>query len=140
LTDELVALLKRHREDQAAERELAAELWCEGGWVFASPVGEPVNPATNNDEWKRLLVAAGLRDGRLHDARHTAATVLLIIGVPERAVMEIMGWASSSMAKRYQHMTAKIRRDIARQVGGVIWQTEPGEDDDGAAGGALVRT
>jgi integrase len=34
-----------------------------------------------------LLAAAGVRDGRLHDARHTAATVLLLLGVPERAVM-----------------------------------------------------
>jgi hypothetical protein len=53
--------------------------------------------------------------------------------------MEIMGWASSTMAKRYQHMTTKIGRDITRQVGGVIWQTEPGEDDEGTAG-AFVRT
>jgi restriction system protein len=40
-----------------------------------------VNPSTDYHQWKRLLVDAGLRDGRLHDARHTAATVLLILGV-----------------------------------------------------------
>ena len=34
---------------------------------------------------------AGVRDGRLHDARHTAATVPLVLGVPERSVMSIMG-------------------------------------------------
>lgn len=39
-----------------------------------------------------------LRDGRLHDARHTAATVLLVLEVPERTVMAIMGWSSTSMA------------------------------------------
>ena len=65
-----------------------------------------------------------MRDGRLHDARHTAATVLLIIGVAERAVMEIMGWSNSAMAKRYQHLTNKIRRDIAKQVDGLIWKPE----------------
>ncbi|MEQ4305236.1 tyrosine-type recombinase/integrase [Plantactinospora sp. B6F1] len=53
---------------------------------------------------------AELRDGRLHDARHTAATELLLLGVPERAVMGIMGWSNSSMAVRYQHTTAQIRR------------------------------
>jgi hypothetical protein len=41
-------------------------------------------------------------------------------GVPERAVMDIMGWSSSSMAKRYQHLTAQIRKDIAKRVGGLL--------------------
>jgi integrase len=72
-------------------------------------------------EWKSLLVAAGIRNGRLHDARHTAATVLLLLGVPERAVMDVMGWSSSAMVKRYQHITAPVRMDIAERVGGLLW-------------------
>ena len=36
--------------------------------------------------------SAGLRDGRLHDARHTAGTILLILGVPDTVVDAIMGW------------------------------------------------
>jgi hypothetical protein len=44
------------------------------------------------------LAAAGLRDGRLHDARRTAGTMLLILGVPERAVMGLMCWSSTGMA------------------------------------------
>jgi integrase len=59
-------------------------------------------------------------NGRLHDARHTAATVLLLLGVPERAVMDAMGWFSSSMVKRYQHITAPVRMDIAKRVGGLL--------------------
>jgi integrase len=85
--------------------------------VFASETGRPLNPNTDYHEWKRLLRDAGLRDSRLHDARHTAATVLLIRGVPERAVMGIIGWASTSMAALYQHITDPIRADIARRVG-----------------------
>jgi hypothetical protein len=41
--------------------------------------------------WKKLLGDAGIRDGRLHDARHTAATVLLILGVPD-VVDATTGW------------------------------------------------
>ena len=63
--------------------------------------------------------------GRLHDARHTAARVLLLLGVPERAVMGVMGWSNTAMAARYQHVTATIQRDIATRVGGLIWR--PGE-------------
>ncbi|MBA2324278.1 MAG: tyrosine-type recombinase/integrase, partial [Pseudonocardiales bacterium] len=64
---------------------------------------------------------------RTHDARHTAATVLLILGVPERAVMGLMGWSTTAMAARYQHITGTIRNDVAERVGGLIWGAAAGE-------------
>ena len=122
----LVELLRKHRVEQDAERETAAQLWREGGWVFASPLGELITPRSDCQYWKALLQEAGVRHVRLHDARHTAATVLLLLGVPERGVMGIMGWSHSSMAARYQHLTAVIRDDIAERVGGLLWApTEP---------------
>ena len=127
LPDELVEMLKLHREEQDRERQRAAQLWRDGGWVFASPVGDALNPNSDYHEWKALLKAAGVRHGRLHDARHTAATVLLVLGVPERTVMSVMGWSSTSMAARYQHVTDPIRSDVARRVGGLLWAENKGE-------------
>lgn len=121
LPDELADLLKLHRRAQDRERAAAGGQWAPGDWVFATEVGEPLNPRTDYDEWKRLLAGAGVRDGRLHDARHTASTVLLILGVPERTVMSIMGWSSTAMAARYQHVTDSIRQDVAKRVGGLLW-------------------
>ena len=131
LPDQLVELLRTHRAEQDRERVEAAQLWT-GGWVFASPTGAPLNPRTDWTDWKKLLHRAGVRDGRLHDARHTAATVLLLLGVPERAVMGVMGWSNTAMAARYQHVTAAVQRDIAGRVGGLIWQAS-GEPTDSAA-------
>ena len=45
--------------------------------------------------------------------------------------MGIMGWSNSTMASRYQHLTAEIRRDIAYRVGGLIWETTGGSDGPG---------
>jgi integrase len=100
LPDELVALLKRHQEEQNAEREKAADLWTETGYVFTTPTGRPLNPRCDYDEWKLLVEAAKVPDGRLHDARHTAATVLLLLGVAERTVMGIMGWSNPALSRR----------------------------------------
>ena len=80
LPDELVALLLLHRIEQDCERLVAAQLWVESGYAFTSPVGAPLIPSTDYDAWKQFLTEAKVRDGRLHDARHTAATVLLILG------------------------------------------------------------
>jgi integrase len=93
----------------------------EGGWLFATRLGRPINPNSDYREWKAPLVRAGVRHARLHDARHTAATVLLVLGVPERTVMSIMGWSSTSMAARYQHVTQPIRREVANRVGGLLF-------------------
>jgi integrase len=140
LPDQMVSLLRQHKQDQEAERIKAAQLWNDSDWVFATATGGPLNPRTDYTEWKRLLKRAGLRETRLHDARHTAATVLLVLEVAERAVMGIMGWSNSAMAKRYQHLTDQVRHDVAERVGGLLWHhtvEDRGDPDDGAAG-ALV--
>jgi integrase len=117
--------------EQARERELAGDLRHEGGWPFTTPTGDPLNPNTDYHQWKELLKAAGLRAGRLHDARHTAAAVLLILGVPERTVMGIMGSSSTGMTRRYQHVRDAIRQSVAEQVDGLLW----GGNTGGAAEG-----
>jgi hypothetical protein len=47
--------------------------------------------------------------------------MLLVLNVGTRAVMDLMGWSSSSMAARYQHVTNDLRHDIANSVGGLFW-------------------
>jgi len=130
LPDELGRLLELHREEQERDRRRAGAEWHETGYVFTSPFGAPLVPSTDYDAWKQLLTDAKVRDGRLHDARHTAATVLLILGVPERVVMQIMGWSSTAMAARYQHVTSGILKDVAERVGGLIWEVAKDADGD----------
>ncbi|WP_327375058.1 site-specific integrase [Streptomyces sp. NBC_01216] len=128
--DELLQLLRQHKEDQARERARARDLWTEKGYVFTSPTGEPLNPNTDYHKWKELLKAAGVRDARLHDARHTAATVLLILGVSDAVVDSIMGWEpgkSARMRRRYQHLTSRVLKDTAAKVGGLLWGTDQSE-------------
>jgi integrase len=51
---------------------------------------------------------------------HTAATVLLVLGVPEPTVMGVMGWSSTALAARYQYITDPIRRDVASRLGALL--------------------
>ena len=125
LPEQLVELLRTHREQQDVERDRAGVLWTEGEWLFATERGIPLNPRTDYTQWKNLLDTAGVRDMPLHGARHTAATVLLLLGVPDRAVMGLMGWTKAEMTNRYQHLTQEIRCDIAGQVGDLLWGPSP---------------
>lgn len=121
LPERVLTLLTEHQRAQQREREMAGNLWEDHGFVFASETGRPVDPRADNREWSELLAEAHVREARLHDARHTAATVLLVLGVSQRAVMGLMGWSNSSMTTRYQHLTPDLRRDIAHQVDELLW-------------------
>lgn len=125
----LVGALLAHQQTQDAERTLAAELWRDGQWVFTQPTGRPIDPCADYDEWKALLAAARVRDARLHDARHTAATMLLVLNVPSRTVMDLMGWSQLSMTQRYQHVPDELRRDVADKLGRLLWTSTNNEDD-----------
>ena len=117
----LVDLLLAHRDIQEQERRTAGSMWEDNGFVFAQPNGRPVDPKADYQAWKDLLTEAGVREARLHDARHTAATTLLVLNIGTRAVMDLMGWSSSSMAARYQHVSDDLRHDIADSLGGLFW-------------------
>ena len=46
--------------------------------------------------------------------------MLLVLNVGTRAVMDMTGWSSSSMAAHYQHVTNDLRHDIANSLGGLF--------------------
>ena len=121
MPDELTKLMKAHRDNQVQAKVRAGSQWKGGDWVFTDLMGEPLNNIGDYRRWKALIKRAGVRDARLHDARHTAATILLLLGVSERAVIDIMGWSTGKMTLVYQHITAGVRQDVAGRVGTFIW-------------------
>lgn len=78
----LVALLRRHKARQAAEKLAAGGAYQDGGWLVADELGRPWYPDTVSERFADLVKAAGLRRIRLHDTRHTAASLMLASGVP----------------------------------------------------------
>jgi integrase len=62
-------------------------MWQDYGWVFSDEFGRAISPRTDWGHWKKLLQRATVRDVRLHDARHTAGTCLLLLRVNLRAII-----------------------------------------------------
>ncbi|SCK46776.1 Phage integrase family protein [Streptomyces sp. WMMB 322] len=90
---------------------------------LAKPLGGPLSANTDYHDCKRLLDDAGVRDARLHAARHTAATVLMLLGVPDRVIDQIMGWepgTSARMRARYLHVPDAMLKDVARKLAEAI--------------------
>jgi integrase len=85
LLDELAAW----RRVQLEERLAAGPAWKGGEWVLARARG-PVSPWSLSTWWSGFAKRAGV-DARLHDLRHTAATLMAAAGVPPRVLAEMLG-------------------------------------------------
>lgn len=127
LPSPLVQELLAHRRRQAEERLRAGRAWhAEFDLAFPDEIGRPMDPARDRREWKVLLKQAGVRDARLHDARHTAATLLLAQGIDLRTVMAIMGWTEMATAQRYAHAVDELKVEAARRMGSALWPAHSG--------------
>ncbi|MGN9793554.1 tyrosine-type recombinase/integrase [Streptomyces sp. OZ13] len=107
-----IAPLRWRRMRQAAAKVRAGESWDEGGYVFATRNGRPVEPRNVYRSFTRVAASAGLRVIRLHDARHGCATLLTAAGVAPRVVMEILGHSQISITMDvYTHVVQDTQRE-----------------------------
>jgi integrase len=88
-----VAALREHRKRQLEERLAWGSAYRDCGFVFCREDGPPVWPADFSAAFKRHVKAAGLPVIRLHDLRHTHATLALEAGVHPKVVSERLGHA-----------------------------------------------
>ena len=122
LPEPLRLALVRHRVWQASQRLAAGELWEDGGFLFCQANGRPIDARRDWLDWKALLKAAGVRDARLHDARHTAATLLLQQGVPARVAMQILGHSQIGLTLgTYSHVVPELADEAAERMGTALW-------------------
>ena len=94
---QLVSEFKAHRKRQLEERLKAGEAWQDSGHVFTDELGGPIFPQYLSRHFRTLVANAGLRQIRLHDARHSAATMLLEGGTPVHIVSKMLGHSRSSI-------------------------------------------
>ncbi|MEV4581878.1 tyrosine-type recombinase/integrase [Nonomuraea jabiensis] len=118
---ELLAQLKAHREVQDAERERAGDRWEDHGLVFATKHGSPIERTEDWKIWKSILQQAGVRDVRVHDARHTATTLLIEQGVNIRVVQQVLGHTRVTTTERYTHVSAPLMRDAGERLASALW-------------------
>jgi integrase len=85
----LIALLRRHRSAQAVEKLAAGAAYEDGGWLVADELGRPYYPDSLSAWFDGAIAKAGLRRIRLHDCRHTAASLMLAEGVPVKVVADL---------------------------------------------------
>jgi integrase len=112
-----IAALKAHRARQLEARLAAGAEWQEQGFVFTTPIGTPCDPFNLHKRFKALLTEAGLPSFRIHDLRHSCASLLLAQGVNPRVVMETLGHSQISLTlNTYSHVLPPLQKDAAAKM------------------------
>jgi integrase len=116
-----VAVLERHAEDQEAERLSAGSAWRETGLVFTEADGAALNPDLYSKLFTRLVGQANVPSIRLHDLRHTHATLALEAGVHPKIVSDRLGHATVGITlDLYSHVSPSLDEAAAETIAALL--------------------
>lgn len=115
-----LAALRAYRTTRA---QLGLQLANDDALVLGTYEGELRHPEHFSREWiRRMALHEDLPSIRLHDLRHTHATLLLKAGVPVKVVSERLGHASAQITLTvYAHVMPGMQREAADKFGALIY-------------------
>lgn len=137
LPDGCVTALREHKQAQWAERSDAALKWDPlphqpDELIFTTQTGRPTDPRSLNRMLTILCRKAKVRPVRVHDLRHTCASLLLAQGVDARTIMETLGHSTITMTlDTYAHVMDTTLKAAADQMD-VALNTGKKEGDEAA--------
>jgi integrase len=112
-----VTALTRQRTSQKKDRLKAGSKWTDSGLVFTTAIGTPLDERNVRREFDSILKAAKLPGMRIHDLRHTCASLLLAQGVHPRVVMETLGHSQISLTlDTYSHVLPALGVEAASKM------------------------
>jgi integrase len=115
IPEALLAELAAARTRQAAEKLVLGEAYADQGFVVCNEAGEPYHPSTLSTLWQAAIRDLDVRQIRLHDARHTCATLMHLPGVPIALVAACLGHADVLFTMRtYVHAQPEALELAAR--------------------------
>jgi len=116
LTPSTALMLGKYRENQEAARATLGIPLKDDDLVFSHFDGTPLLPDTISHAWTKIVEHAGLKNFRLHDARHTHASLLLKQNVHPKIVQERLGHATiSTTLDLYSHVAPGLQEAAARR-------------------------
>lgn len=117
-----VAALRAHKKRQAAERLAWGEAYETTGLVFTREKGAAIHPDRFTQMFDKHVRQSGLSRIRLHDLRHTHATLALAAGVHPKVVSERLGHATVAFTLDvYSHAIPALQEDAAERIADLLF-------------------
>jgi integrase len=115
--------LRAHRARQAAERLAFGAGFRDSGLVITAEDGRPLHPETLSGLFVRLARRAALPPIRLHDLRHSVASILLAAGTHPKVVSELLGHSTIGLTlDTYSHVIPSLAEEAAGVIAAAVLQ------------------
>lgn len=136
LDAETIRVLTAHRVTQRREQQLLGAGYHDQDLVFARENGDPVHPDYFSQTFDRAVKRLKLPKIRLHDLRHTHATLGLGAGVPIKVMSDRLGHATTSFTMDiYMHAIPAVEDEAADQIADLMFGTVDDGDEPGGGDG-----
>jgi integrase len=107
---------------------IAGSSWQDHDYVFCTLNGTHQNPNHIVDEFKKLLNQASLPNIRFHDLRHSAASLLLSLGIHPKVVQELLGHTQIGITMDvYSHLLPGMQKDAMSKLDEALKRQEGDE-------------
>jgi len=121
INQNVINKLNIHKKTQKENKLFYGPDYIDRNLIISKENGDYITPEKIYKEFKSLLKIAGLPDIRLHDLRHTYATLSLQEGVPAKVIQKTLGHASiQTTLDIYSHVTEQMYQEAANKIGNVI--------------------
>jgi integrase len=117
----LAGLLREHQAEQQRLRKEMGSSFCEEDLVFSWPDGRPFDADSVTHTFGKVMKKAGISGVRLHDLRHTHASLMLKAGIHAKVVSERLGHANIGITlDTYSHLLPGLQEDAAERFDRII--------------------
>ncbi len=110
-------MLRKLHVRQSEARLQLGEAYEDDDLIFCKATGEPWSPRHLSRMWATAVAESGLPRIKLHEGRHTSATLSLEAGVDIKTVSKRMGHSKTGFTRdKYQHVRPKLLDDASTKV------------------------
>jgi integrase len=128
LSPSTAIMLREHRETQEEQKQELGQTINEDDLVFCQIDGKPLLPNSVTQAWRKLVHRCRLKDIRLHDARHTHASLMLKQGIHPKIVQERLGHANIQITlDTYSHVAPGLQQAAANRFDDILIATPKNE-------------
>ena len=114
-------MLKNHKISQTKQRIQCGDKWIDTDYLFTSWNGAPLHPDTIGGWFRKFVKKYNFPNISIHSLRHTAATMLLMNGLPIKSVSSRLGHANAvTTSQIYSHALQSVDEKAAEIMDDIL--------------------
>ncbi|MBR2507253.1 MAG: site-specific integrase [Bacilli bacterium] len=124
ISSSLISFLKSARRNYLIQKLKMGNQFYDGDYVVCQPNGKPFKPASFSSKFNGFLSKNGLKHIRLHDLRHTNATLMLMQGISPKVAQMRLGHSDYSTTMNiYSHVLKSVETEAAETIENAIFKS-----------------